>query len=237
MNKMIIERNENLAKKVIENLKKRNFNAFYCENKENLLSEIQKLISKEETVSWGGSMTLEETGVKTFLENNGYKTINRDKAKTKEESYELLKKAMFCDVFLMSANAISEDGELVNIDGTGNRVSALCFGPKRIIVIAGMNKIVKTLDDAVSRAKNYAAPVNAKRISGIRENMQTPCLVTGSCSDCKSSTSICSQIVTTRLSFPQGRINVILVNDNFGYWYLVNYFLWDAETSVKRAFL
>ncbi|MCR5261923.1 MAG: lactate utilization protein [Candidatus Gastranaerophilales bacterium] len=217
MNKIEFQRNELLAKKVIENFKKRNFNAFYCENKEELIKELQNLISKEETISWGGSMTLEETGIKTFLEDNGYKTINRDKAKSKEEKLELVKQGMFCDVFLMSANAISEDGELVNIDGTGNRVSALCYGPKRVIVIAGMNKIAKTLNDAVSRAKNYAAPINAKRIAGIWENMQTPCNVTGSCSECKSETSICSQIVTTRLSFPKGRINVILVNENLGY--------------------
>ena len=117
----------------------------------------------------------------------------------------------------MSANAISEDGEIVNIDGTGNRVSALCFGPKRVLIVAGMNKVVKTLDDAMSRARNYAAPINAKRISGIFENMVTPCNITGSCCDCKSETSICSQIVTTRLSVPKGRISVILVNQNLGY--------------------
>lgn len=217
MNNILSKRNELLADKLIKNFQKRNFNAYYCENNEVLLNKIQELISKEETVSWGGSMTLEETGIKSFLEENGYKTINRDKAKTREEKLELVKQGLFSDVFLMSANAISEDGELVNIDGTGNRVSALCYGPKRIFVIAGMNKVVKTLEDAYSRARNYAAPVNAKRIEGIFTDMETPCIKTGSCMDCKSETSICSQIVTTRLSVPKGRITVFLINEQYGY--------------------
>ena len=129
---------------------------------------------------------------------------------------ELMLKGFGADVFLMSTNALSQDGQLINIDGHGNRVAALCFGPKRVIVFAGMNKIAKTLEDAYSRARNTAAPINAKRVSSFFE-INTPCLNSGSCADCKSSSSICSQIVTTRLCWPSKRITVILINDNLGY--------------------
>lgn len=212
----ITERNSILAEKVIKGLNQRNFEAYFCQNKAVLKEKISEIISKEETVSWGGSMTLEETAIKKYLYENNYQIIDRDKAKTKEEKRELIIKGLCGDVFLMSANAITEDGQLVNIDGNGNRIAALCYGPKKVIVIAGMNKIVKTLDDAISRARNFAAPVNAKRVSKIFE-MNTPCLINGSCADCKSETSICSQIHITRLSNPKGRIKVILVNENLGY--------------------
>ncbi len=215
-NNCITKRNELLGKRVVKALESRNFNAYFCNTKEDLIELFKSLITKEETFSWGGSITLEETGIKDFLENNGYKTFNREKAKSQEEREETVKQGMFCDNYLMSANAISEDGQIVNIDGTGGRVAAMCFGPKRVFVIAGMNKVVKTLDDALSRARNYAAPVNAKRIAGIFD-IKTPCIETGSCADCKSETSICSKILTTRLCIPKGRITVILVNESLGY--------------------
>lgn len=165
----IKQRNEKLAQEVIKNLKKRNFEALYCETKEEAKEEIIRLISKEETISWGGSVTLDEIKIKDYLENNNYKTINRDKAKTPEERKELVLKSLSCDAFLMSANAISTDGEIVNIDGHGNRLAALCFGPKRVIILAGINKVVKTLEDAISRVRNYAAPTNAQRVSNFFE--------------------------------------------------------------------
>ena len=216
MNNIIFERNELLINTVIKNLEKRNFNAFYCENREKAVNKVLELINKNETVSWGGSVTLDELKIKQVLENEGYKTIDRAKAKTNEEKAQAAIQSLSADVFLMSSNAISEDGVLINIDGTGNRVAALCFGPKKVIVIAGLNKIAKTYEDALSRARNTAAPVNAKRVSAFF-NMETPCLKTGICMNCKSQTSICSQIVSTRLSSPKGRINVIIVNDNLGY--------------------
>ncbi|MBQ8476582.1 lactate utilization protein, partial [bacterium] len=123
---------------------------------------------------------------------------------------------MFAQNFLMSANAISYDGEIVNIDGHGNRLSALCFGPEKVIMIIGMNKAVKSLDDAMSRARNIAAPINAKRVSSFFE-VKTPCIQTGTCENCKSPSSICCQILTTRLCCPENRIKVILVNENLGY--------------------
>ena len=216
MNNAVFERNELLLNNTVKNLEKRNFNAFYCPSKESAVNKILELIDKKETAAFGGSVTLDELKIKEYLENGGYKLINRDKAETKEERQELVRAGLNADVFLMSTNALTEDGILVNIDGTGNRASALCFGPKRVIVIAGADKIVKNIDDAVSRARNTAAPANAKRVSGFMK-IDTPCIKTGSCMNCKSETSICSQIVITRLSNPKGRINVILVNDRLGY--------------------
>ena len=216
MNDFVFSRNELLLNNVVKNLEKRNFNAYYCSSKEEAFNKVIEIISKEDIVSWGGSITIDELKIKEYLENNGYKTINRDKAKTKEERTQMILSTLSSDVFLMSANAISEDGILVDVDGTGNRVAALCYGPKKVIVIAGVNKITKNEDEAVSRARNYAAPINAKRVSKFM-NIETPCLATGSCFNCKSQTSICSQIVITRLSNPKGRINVILVNNVLGY--------------------
>ena len=216
MQEIIKKRNELLAQKMILSFKKRHFNAFYCATKEQVVQKICELISKDETIAWGGSVTVDELGLKKYLSENGYKLINRDAAKTKEEKRDLVLKGLGADVFLMSSNAITEDGELVNIDGHGTRIVALCYGPKKVIVIAGMNKVVKTLDDAISRARNFAAPVNAKRCSNFFD-INTPCLTAGTCMDCKSETSICSQILTTRLSYPKGRINVILVNEDLGF--------------------
>lgn len=215
-NKFVKERNEKLAKKVIAALEKRHFKAFYCENEKEALNKILDLVSKEEIISWGGSVTLEQTGITKYLEENGYNVINRDNAKTPEEKSELTRKGLLCDTFLMSSNALSEDGQLVNVDGTGNRVAALCYGPKRVIVVAGMNKVVKSLDDAIKRARTIAAPINQQRINSMR-NQQTPCVYDGSCADCLCDDSICAQIVVTRLCKPAGKITVILVNSELGY--------------------
>ena len=213
---IIFQRRELLAQKLITNLNKRHFEAFYTKNKNEALSKALEIIKNDETTSWGGSMSVEEIGLIDYLENNGYKTFNRAKANSAEEKRKIIINGLGADNFLMSANAISEDGEIVNIDGHGNRLSALCYGPKKIIMIIGMNKVVKTLDDAIKRARNTAAPINAKRVSNYFE-VDTPCTKTGSCADCKSPTSICSQILITRLSWPEKRIKVILVNEDLGY--------------------
>lgn len=123
-----------------------------------------------------------------------------------------MRKALLCDTFLMSSNAITEDGELYNIDGHANRVAALCFGPKYVVIVAGMNKIVKDMDAAYSKVRNYTAPVNAQRF-----NLDTPCCKTGSCFNCNSIQSICAQMVETRFCRPQGRIKVILVGEELGF--------------------
>lgn len=213
----IEQRNEKLGFEVVKNLKKRNFESYYYKTKDETIKQIIDLIPKNATVSWGGSVSLDELGIKEYLKNNNYKTIDRDEAQSQEQREEFILKSLRSDVFLMSANAISTDGEIVNIDGLGNRISALCYGPKKIIMVVGMNKVVKTLDDALSRAKNHAAPINAQRVSKFSQ-IKTPCLSGGFCYDCKSETSICSQILITRLSKPKNRICVILVNDNLGYW-------------------
>lgn len=215
-NTHITERNKKLAAKVIAELEKRHFEAYFCNNRQEIKTLIRKLIPKDHVVSWGGSTTLQECEIFDFLEENGYKTIDRDLAKDKEERMELSRRALLCDTFLMSANAISEDGQLVNVDGSGNRLAALLYGPKSVIVVAGINKVVKTAEDALKRARTYAAPVNMQRIALLTDK-NTPCVGTGSCADCKSPDSICSQILTTRLCSPAKRIKVLLVNEDLGF--------------------
>lgn len=208
-------RNKILAEKVIENLQKRFFDAYYAETKEEALKKAIELIPQTDVVSWGGSVSVSDIGLMDYILNNNYKVINRDTAKTKEEKIDLLKQALTCDTYLMGTNAISADGQLVNIDCIGNRTAALMFGPKNVIVIAGMNKIAPGVEDAIKRARTYAAPINIQRVA--TDGRQTPCYKTGSCLDCKSPDSICSHIVITRLCNPQKRIKIILTNDHFGF--------------------
>ncbi len=212
----IKQRNRKLGQNVTTALQKRHFGAFYCETKEDALKKVSELVDKSNVVSWGGSMSLFESGIIDFFEKNNYKIIDRDKASTPEERTALTKQALTCDTFLMSSNAVSEDGQLVNIDGLGNRVAALCYGPKQVIVVVGMNKVVKNLDDAIQRTRTYAAPVNLQRIDW-KFPRQTPCVNSGSCSDCISPDSICAQVVVTRLSNQPQRIKVILVNEELGF--------------------
>lgn len=216
MNKFILQRNELLFQKVAANLEKRGFKAYCCKDKEEANKLLLDKIPKDKIVSWGGSVTIDELGIKKILKDANYKTIDRDTAKNEAEREEFILKSITSDIFLMSANAISEDGELVNIDKIGNRLAALCYGAKNVYVIIGVNKIAKTLDEAISRARNIAAPINAQRISSIYK-MNTPCTVSGSCSNCKSEDSICSNILITRLSYPKNRISVILVNEELGF--------------------
>lgn len=197
--------------KTAEALKRRHFDAYYCETKAEALKKILSLIPQTDVVSWGGSITLAELGVQQKLAEMNYKVIDRATAKTPEEKTDITRKTLLCDTFLMSSNAITEDGQLFNIDGNGNRLGALIYGPKSVIVVAGMNKIVKTLDDAVNRVRTIAAPANRQRFPG-----ETPCLLTGACADCISTDSICAQMVTTRLCKPTGRIKVILIGEELG---------------------
>ena len=161
----------------------------------------------------GGTATVDALGIKQRLAQEGIALIDRDTAQTPQERQEMLKKALTCGTFLMSSNAISADGQLVNIDGTGNRVAALCFGPEQVIMVAGMNKVAGDLEGAMRRAREVAAPVNAQRFAGLK----TPCSVTGLCADCTGPDSICCQIVTTRICRPAGRIKVVLVGEELGF--------------------
>jgi len=205
-------RNQKLGAQVVKALQSRFFDAVYVDDSAAAVAKIASLIPKDHVVSWGGSQTLDEIGIKPRLEQDGYKVIDRDKAPNREERVELMRQALLCDTFITGCNAISEDGQLVNIDGFGNRVAAMIFGPRQVIVIAGMNKIAKTLDDAIIRARTIAAPRNTQRFP----DNKTPCNETGSCADCKSPDSICSFMVTTRLCKPAGRIKVILVGEDLG---------------------
>ena len=208
---MINKRYDKAGPAVAEAMKKRGFEAYYVSTAEEAREKALELIPENSVVSWGGSMTIDEIGLKQAVIDRGCKVINRDEAESPEERMELMRKALTCDVFLMSANAISEDGQLVNIDGNGNRVAALCFGPKEVIVAAGMNKVAGNLEEAYARARKFAAPVNAQRF-----NLATPCGKTGLCADCLSPECICSQMVVTRRA-SGGRIKVILVGADLGF--------------------
>ena len=203
------QRNEKMCQNVVKALKSRNFEAYYAENSAKAIDIALSLIPKEDSVSWGGSMTIRDMGLTDAVKNAGYEVLDRDNAAQGED---IARKALTCGTFLLSANAVTQDGELVNIDGTGNRCAALIFGPKSVIVVVGANKIVKSLPDAYSRARNTAAPINAQRF-----DIKTPCKITGECGDCKSPDCICANIVITRVSKPAGKIKVIVVNENLGY--------------------
>ncbi len=198
--------------KVAEALNKRHFEAYYCPDRAAAVEKVLELISPEDTVSWGGAATVDELGVKEALRQRGQAVIDRETAKDAQERQQMLKQALTCDTFLMGSNAISADGQLVNIDGTGNRVAALCFGPTQVVVVAGMNKVAGDLDGAMRRAREVAAPMNAQRFP-----LKTPCVANGLCGDCKGPDSICAQIVTTRLCKPAGRIKVVLVGEDLGF--------------------
>ena len=178
---------------VAEALRRRSFEAHYVSTAQEALELALTLIPKDRTVSWGGTATAAQIGLMDRLHQGDYQLIDRDTGKTPEEKQALMRQALTCGTFIMSSNAISKDGQLVNIDGMGNRVAAMCFGPRQVVVIAGMNKVLGTLDDAVARARNVAAPANAQRFG-----LKTPCGLTGQCGDCTSPDCICSKMVITR---------------------------------------
>ena len=197
--------------KVADALKKRGFEAWYVSDKAAAVAKILEIIPGNHSVSWGGCMTMEQLGLKEKLVSAGYSLIDRDTAGSSDEREALMHKALNCGSFIMSSNAITEDGQLFNIDGKGNRVAALCYGPENVIVIAGMNKVVQNMDAAYSRVRGYAAPANAQRFE-----LDTPCKKIGCCADCLSATTICAQFVTTRVCKPAGRIKVVLIGEELG---------------------
>lgn len=196
---------------LVKNLKNRHFDAYYCENKEQALKKALELIPEDASVGWGGAMSADQIGLIDAIKDGKYQALDRDSCHTQKEREDLEKNCMFCDVFLTGANGISIDGQMVNIDGRGNRVAATIYGPKTVLVIAGMNKVTDNLTDAVQRARKIAAPMNQQRFQ-----RNTPCTVTGTCGDCKSEDCICNQIVITRHCRPIGRIKFILVGEDLG---------------------
>lgn len=212
MNEAIQKYYEKRGQLLVKNLQSHHFEAYYCANKEEALSKALELIPKGASVGWGGALSAQQIGLLEAVSGGEYIAIDRDQAKSPEERVALQKKALLADVFITGANALSMDGQMVNIDGNGNRVAAIVYGPDTVLVIAGMNKAVDTLEDAVRRARTVAAPMNKQRFP-----MQTPCEVTGTCANCKSEGCICNQLLITRNSKPAGRIKVILVGQELGF--------------------
>ncbi len=206
------QRYSKLGPRIVKSLHSRSFDAFYFDEKAEAVEKIISMIPKNHLVSWGGSQTLIELGIQERLEKEGYNLLDRDKAASPEERMERMRRALTCDTFLTGTNAISEDGQLINIDGYGNRVAAMIFGPKQVIVAVGMNKVARTYAEALVRARNIAAPLNIQRFP----NLETSCTETGSCGDCLSPDTICSFFVTTRFCKPAGRIKVILIGTDLG---------------------
>ena len=207
------QRYSKLGPRVAKALKARFFDAWYFDEPAEAVDTVVSLIPKEHVVSWGGSMTVADLGVLDRLARDGFSLLDRDKAATPEERLEIMRKSLLCDTYLTGANAISEDGQLVNIDGNGNRVAALMYGPRQVIVVAGMNKVAKTAADAMARARAIAAPTNAQRFPSLK----TPCNETGACADCASADSVCNYFVTIKACKPAGRIKVILVGKDLGF--------------------
>jgi len=199
------------GEQLVRNLRSRHFEAYYCDTREQALEKALELIPKGVTVGWGGAMSAKQIGLLDAMNNGDYDAIDRDRTPNREERVKAMKRCLLADVFITGANALSMDGQMVNIDGNGNRVAPIVYGPDSIIVIAGMNKVMDTLDAAIIRARTVAAPMNMQRF-----DLQTPCQVTGTCADCKSPDCICNQILITRNSKPAGRIKIVLVGEELG---------------------
>ena len=197
---------------LVKNLKARHFDAYYCETREDALKKALELIPEGASVGWGGALSAEQIGLMDALHAGNYRPIDRERAKDMAERERMMKDCMFADVFLTGANGLSLDGQMVNIDGAGNRVAATIYGPKSVIVVAGMNKVEDTVESAIIRAKTIAAPMNNQRFGN-----NNPCSVTGTCGNCKNETCICNQIVITRHCRPAGRIKFILVGEALGF--------------------
>lgn len=209
MNTNIIKRNELLAAKVIKGLASRNMNGYYAADKEEAKRIALELIPKGSTVTMGGCMSAIEIGLVDALKTPEYQFIDRDEAPDRRAA---MLQAYDADFYLASANGMTQDGVIVNIDGNANRVSAIAYGPKKVLFIVGMNKICDDVDGAMKRARSVAAPINAQRFG-----LSTPCSANGTCFNCKSPDSICCQFLVTRFSMDKERIHVILVNDFLGF--------------------
>ena len=205
-------RNEKAAGKVIKNLARRNIEACYCPTAHEAVEKLLEMIPAGSSVTWGGSMSIRDIDIPAALANAGkYEVYDRDKAPDRTAATEIYLKAFSCDYYLSSANAITEDGVIVNIDGTGNRVAAITFGPRNVIFVIGMNKLTQNVDAALARARSLAAPVNTARF-----DIQTPCKLDGVCHNCLSDDCICNYIHYLRHS-PKGKHKVILVGECLGY--------------------
>lgn len=223
MSEYVKEVYRSILERTARSLETNNMKCFIADAKEDVLPIVKELLSEGETVSCGGSATLAETGVTDLLRSGAYKFLDRT-GKSPEEAEEIYRRAFFADSYLTSSNAITQNGELYNVDGNSNRVAAICYGPRSVIVVAGRNKVVPTLDDAVTRVKRLAAPMNTARLgceTYCRNKNECMSLAMGSCSGmtdgCKSDSRICCSFVVTAFQRIKGRIKVILVNEDLGF--------------------
>ena len=207
------QRNERLGAKMVKAMQRRHFDAYYCATASEAKAKVNELIPDGASVTWGGTMTVRDMDIPKMLQERGtLKVWDRDKVETPEEKQEIYLRAFQADYYLSSANAITEDGVIVNIDGNGNRVAAITWGPQHVIFVVGMNKVAQDPEAALKRARSTAAPINAARF-----DIQTPCQLDGQCHNCNSPQSICNYIHFLRNSSKPGRIIVILVGENLGY--------------------
>ena len=197
---------------LVKNLQKHHFEAYYCATKAEALEQVLALMPEGSTVGWGGAVSASQVGVQAAVHAGNYNVIDRDQFADPAEKLRCMRECFNADFFITGANAISMDGQMVNIDGNGNRVGMIVYGPKNIIVVAGMNKVCPTVEDAVKRARTVAAPMNQQRFG-----LPNPCTCTGVCGDCLTETSICNQILITRNSKPAGRIKFVLVGEELGF--------------------
>ncbi len=200
------------AEGIIKKLASRNMDGYFFEDSASCVKGITDLMEEGSVISWGGSESIKECGLMDAIRTGNYTLVDRFAAKTPDESRELYAKTVLADYYLMSTNAITYDGELINIDGTGNRAACLIYGPRNVIIVAGMNKLVPDVNSGYARVRNTASPANAKRL-----NRNTPCFHTGRCGDCLCDECMCNQIVITRRSGIPGRIKVFLVAEELGY--------------------
>ena len=200
------------AESIIKNLNQRNMEVYFCEDSTACVKKILEMMEDGAVIGWGGSQSIAECGLMDAIHNGRYTLIDRMTATTPEESRELYARTVMADYYLMSTNAITMDGELINIDGNGNRVACLIHGPKHVIMVVGMNKLVSNVEDGYRRVRDIATPANTKRL-----NKNTPCFHTGRCGDCLSPDCICNQVVITRRSGHAGRIKIFFVAEDLGY--------------------
>lgn len=200
------------AETIIKNLEKRNMEGYYFETAAACTEAVLAAMPSGSIIGWGGSESLKDCGLMDAIHGGSYELLDRSSAKSPEEARQIYAKTVLADYFLMSSNAITLDGELINIDGNGNRVACLIQGPSNVIVIAGMNKIVPDVQSGIGRIRSAACPANA-----IRLGRNLPCAATGVCHDCFSPECFCCQIVVTRRSMHPGRIKVYLVGEELGY--------------------
>lgn len=204
---------EQRIKRTMENLQKNNMEAFYVEDEAAVIEKIKELVAEGSTVSVGGSMSLFEAGVIDLLKNGNYNFLDRyAQGLDASDIKEIFRKSFFADAYFTSTNALTEDGQLYNVDGNGNRVAAMIYGPDKVIVVVGVNKIVKDLDAAKERSKQIAAPANNTRL-----NLSNPCTKVGTCMDCKSPSRICNNYVVIGRQGNKDRIKVIIVGKQLGY--------------------